>query len=147
MRRQLRRLRGACLKWRRLLWLDSYEFDVRFTAKGAFDKREDEENHGEDSSFVIYAVTEASSEYLTARIEADEGETRRSSDDRLDATACHEVVHVLMEPLMRVSWEMLYELPAHKREVYRKWRRNECEALTSKLTSILRELHKAPRGT
>ena len=146
MRKQLRRLRGACLKWRHLLWLNNYEFDIRFASEGGFDKRESKENHGEDSAFTIYAVTESSPEYMTARIEAKESETRHASDDALDSMACHEVIHVLMGPLDRVSWEMLHELPAQKREIYKKWRQNELEELASKLTNILRVLYKAPRG-
>ena len=142
---QLKLFNDAVVKWRWLLWLNSYDITVR-TADESRDKaRNAEEKHGETSEFAIFGTTETLPDYQTAIIEVVERELKGKTEDELDSIACHEMVHVLMAPFSDVTWEMMHELPPEKREVYKTWRRKAQEELTSRLANILTALHRSPK--
>ena len=142
---QFKRFNDAVIRWRWLLWLNSYDITVR-TADESRDKAKNtEEKHGETSEFAIFGTTETLPDYQTAIIEVVERELKGKTEDELDSIACHEMVHVLMAPFSDVTWEMLHEMPPEKREVYKIWRRKAQEELTSRLTSILTALHRSPK--
>lgn len=134
------RLFDACSKWLRLLWVGDWDLTVLLA-----DLNDDgAESPGE--GFKNEAEVAIQVPYKMVTITGDEATIASMSDRALDETACHEVMHVVISPLGMLMDELIDELPAAKRDIYRKWKKRELEDVTASLTNAVRALHRAPKG-
>ena len=138
-RNQRKRFHRACVKWLYLLGLGRYELLTRLE-----DLNIDliDENSDERRS----AKMESQARYRSIKIIGDEKVIGSLDDEDLDETACHEVVHATMAPLVEFLDRVLDELPAKKQNTFIAWRNREVEEVTTHLTTTVRGLHKAPKG-
>ncbi len=135
---QNQRFHRACVKWLYLLGLGKYELLTRL----------DNLNEGanENSDERRTAKMESQARYRAIRIIGDEKVIGSLEDEDLDETACHEVVHATMAPLVEFLDRVLDELPAKKQDTFIAWRNREVEEVTTHLTTTVRGLHRSPRG-
>ena len=135
---QRKRWHRACVKWLYLLGLGRYEL---FTLLDNLN----EEAH-KNSDWFASAKMESQARYRTIKIIGDEEVIGGMDDEALDETACHEVVHATMAPLVEFLDRVLDELPAKKQDTFIAWRNREVEEVTTHLTTTVRGLHRAPKG-
>ena len=136
---QRQRFHRACVKWLYLLGLGRYEL---FTRLENLNKDLIDENSDERRS----AKMKSQARYRSIKIIGDEEVIGNLDDEDLDETACHEVVHATMAPLVEFLDRVLEELPAKKQDTFIAWRNREVEEVTTHLTTTVRGLHRAPKG-
>ena len=136
---QRKRFHRACVKWLYLLGLGRYELLTRLEDlnKDLIDENSDERRS---------AKMESQARYRSIRIIGDEKVIGNLNDEDLDETACHEVVHATMAPLVEFLDRVLDELPTKKQDTFIAWRNREVEEVTTHLTTTVRGLHRAPKG-
>ena len=135
---QRKRWHRACVKWLYLLGLGKYEL---FTSLDDLNVDADE-----NSDERRAAKMESQARYRSIKIIGDEKVIDNLDDEDLDETACHEVVHGVMAPLVEFLDLVLDELPAKKQDTFIAWRNREVEEVTTHLTTTVRGLHRAPKG-
>jgi len=138
-KKQSLRWHRSCVKWLYLLGLGKYELLTRLEDlnRDLTDKNSDERR---------VAKMESQARYRAIRIIGDEKVIGNLDDEDLDETACHEVVHATMAPLVEFLDRVLDELPAKKQDTFIAWRNREVEEVTTHLTTTVRGLHRAPKG-
>ena len=138
-KKQSLRWHRSCVKWLYLLELGRYELLTRLEDlnKDLIDKNSDERRA---------AKMESQARYRSIRIIGDEKVIGNLDDEDLDETACHEVVHAVMAPLVEFLDRVLDELPANRQNTFIAWRNREVEEVTTHLTTTVRGLHRAPKG-
>ncbi|KKL60346.1 hypothetical protein LCGC14_2206200 [marine sediment metagenome] len=132
------RLYSACFKWLKLLWVGDFDLLVRI------DDLKDEEK--ESSGFKIDAKSSINTPYKLITIVGDEESIRTMNDRALDETACHEILHIILDPLHSLLDEVITKLPKSKHEPYTNWTTRELESTTTHLTNVVRALYRAPKG-
>ncbi len=137
-RNQRKRFHRACVKWLYLLGLGRYEL---FTLLDNLNEETDK-----NSDWHASAKMESQARYRSIKIIGDEKVISKMNDEDLDETACHEVVHATMAPLVEFLDRVLDELPAKKQDTFIAWRNREVEEVTTHLTTTVRGLHRAPKG-
>ncbi len=135
---QRKRWHLACVKWLYLLGLGRCELLTRLDNLNA--------EADENSDWRKSAKMESQARYRSMRIIGDEKAINEMDDEDLDETACHEVVHATMAPLVEFLDRVLDELPAKKQDTFIAWRNREVEEVTTHLTTTVRGLHRAPKG-
>jgi len=133
---QRKRFFNACLKWLYLLGLRRYEL---VTSLG--DLKQDESSDWRDA-----ATVETKARYRSIKVTGDEEVIGAMDDVSLDETACHEMVHAVLAPLEELTEEVIAQLPAGKRDPYYAWKQRELEEVTTHIETVVRDLHKSPKG-
>lgn len=136
------RWRDACVKWVRLLWVGNYEVTYQILDDPVSEKREIDD----DGEFVTVATASVRPEYFRALLSIKRSRMRDCTDEELDENACHEVLHIAMAPFADAFYDLIEAMPKAKREGWRARRAYEHERVTSHLTTVVRFLHKSPRG-
>lgn len=134
---QKKRWFEACLRWLYLLGMGRYELVTNLDNIN----EEDEASDWRDSAKV-----ETRARYRSIRVTGDKKTISEMSDADLDETACHEIIHAVLAPLVELLDLIIDELPSHKRNTFVAWRNRESEEVTTHLTVTVRSLHKAPKG-
>ena len=135
---QSKRFHRACVKWLYLLKLGQHELITYLDNLNV--------DADENSDWRASAKMESQIRYRTIKITGDEKIISGMNDYDLDETACHEVLHAVMAPLVEFLDRVLDELPAKKQDTFIAWRNREVEEVTTHLTTAVRGLHRAPKG-
>lgn len=133
----VQRLHSACFKWLKLLWVGDFDLTV---------KVDDLNNPSSTGSFKTDAKTNVETLYKLVTIIGDEESIRTMNDRVLDETACHEIIHIILDPLHSLLEEVINKLPKAKHEPYMNWMVRELESTTTHLTNVIRARHMSPRG-
>ncbi len=134
----LKKFNAACIKWRRLLWLG--EFTLFVELEDLNKKRDD------NSSYGTQAQNETEIKYDLITIKGDINQIPKMDDDSIDSTACHELIHTVLAPVNDLLNQVINELPNSTQDPYYDWKSREVEAVTTRLTHVIRELYVAPKG-
>ena len=131
------RLFKACFKWLKLLWVGDFDLGVKI---------DDLNEILPSGAFKIDAKTNIETQYKLITVTGDEESIRTMNDRALDETACHEIIHIILDPLHSLLEEVIHKLPKSKHEPYTNWTIRELESTTTHLTNVIRALHRAPKG-
>ncbi len=107
-KKQSLRWHRSCVKWLYLLGLGRYELLTRLE-----DLNKDLINENSDERRS--AKMESQARYRSIRIIGDEKVIGNLDDEDLDETACHEVVHATMAPLVEFLDRVLMNFPLRNR--------------------------------
>ena len=136
---QQKRFYAACYKWLRLLWMGDFDLVVSLA-----DLNNDADA---DSNYRTNAEVEIQTRYKLITVVGDRAQITKMGDEELDDIACHEIVHAVVAPVGELLSTVIDELPAGKRSVYYDWKKRETETVTTHITNVMQNLHKAPRGS
>ena len=131
------RLYSACFKWLKLLWVEDFDLTVKI---------DNLNNPLSSGAFKTDAITNIETPYKLVTIVGDEESICTLSDRVLDETACHEIIHIILDPLHSLLEEVINKLPKSKREPYTNWTIRELESTTTHLTNVIRARHMSPKG-
>ena len=132
------RLARACKRWQKTLWIGDWD--------GTFDVIEGlAKEITSDSEWTSAYSVETQVPYKSFLVKADREILAGATEEELDAHACHEMVHVVLEPMKDVAEALLTQLPASKRPGYVDWLSRENEGVTEHLTKVLRAIVKKRR--
>ena len=127
-----------CFKWLKLLWVGDFDLTVKI---------DDLNEVSPGGAFKIDAKASIDTSYKLITITGDEESIRTMSDRAIDETACHEILHIILDPLHSLLEEVISKLPKSKREPYTNWTICELETATTHLTNVVRALYMSPKGT
>lgn len=131
------RLYTACFKWLKLLWVGDFDLIV---------KVDDLNDPSSTGAFKTDAKANITTPYKLITITGDEESIRTMNDREIDELACHEIMHIILDPLHELLLEVISKLPKAKHEPYTNWLTRELESTNTHLTNVARALYKAPKG-
>ena len=136
------RLARACKRWQKTLWIGDWDgtFEV---IEGLAEKITSDRDSATEWTSAYSVATQVP--YKSFLVKADREILADATEEELDEHACHEMVHVVLEPMKDVAESLLKNLPASKRSGYVDWLARENEGVTEHLTKVLRSIVKKRR--
>ena len=132
----LRRWRKACERWVSRLGLSDYTRTYEILVEAPLEHQ----NSNRPGSWVAKCETNTRYKWLKAAALLEY--TAEVDDDGLDETACHEIVHAVLDPIDAVTCEVIDALPEGARQGFDAYRAATLERTTTHIEHVLRLLDK-----
>lgn len=132
----LKRWKQACERWVNRLGLKDYSRTYKIECEGIT---------GLDNAAVpgvVAACCETNTRYKWFKATATLEFMRETDDDELDETACHEIVHAVIDPIDAVTREVIDALPKGARQGFDAYRAAALERTTTHIEHVLRLMNK-----
>jgi predicted metal-dependent hydrolase len=125
-------LKAITNKWHKRLGVQENEIHYKFQneLEGSGSNR----NSGAANSS---AMTTSWPEYRYFEIDISNSWLKRANIKEVEATICHELVHVLTSQTYDLAHSIIRELPKTKQDIYTDWFRRENEEVTTSITNVL----------
>jgi hypothetical protein len=136
------RLSRACKRWQKTLWIGDWDGTFEVIEGLAKEITSTRDSATEWTSAYTVAIKVPYKSFL---VKADREIVAEATDEELDEHACHEMIHVVLEPMKDVTESLLTQLPASRRAGYVDWLSRENEGVTEHLTKVLRAIVKKKR--
>ena len=132
------------LRWRDRLWLGRWKVRIQYAEP---DPPQLESSGGDAKSWEGVAWVETMPRYRSALVQVVKEAWDDSTPAQQNGHICHEMIHVVLDPLDKLLIKAMQELPPQKAHVYEQWRVETLEGVTSDLTTAFLDAYKELKGS